>query len=110
MLGLSGTRMGRLSGNRLNCHQSAAEGLGIEYATPPFEGEVSLMPTMPTFRRIKIKATGEPRGMLLADDKIDGALGELRDKLKHPALAILSVESTEPPPIQPPGSRGRAAS
>ena len=60
------------------------------------------MPTMPTFRRIKIQATVDTQAMLLADDKIDGALGELRDKLKQLDLAILSVESTEPPPIQPP--------
>ena len=61
---------------------------------------------MPMFRRIKIQATVETEAMLLPEDKIDGALGELRDKLKRLDLAILSVEPTEPPAVkssQPPG-------
>jgi hypothetical protein len=57
---------------------------------------------MPTFRRIKIQATVETGAMLLPDDEIDGALSRLRDKLKQLDLAILSVEPTEPPPIQSP--------
>ncbi|HEV8642613.1 MAG TPA: hypothetical protein VGV13_16100 [Methylomirabilota bacterium] len=57
---------------------------------------------MPTFRRIKIQATVETQAMLLPDDKIDGALGELREKLEQLDLAILSVEPAEPPPIQLP--------
>jgi hypothetical protein len=57
---------------------------------------------MPTFRRIKIQATVETEAMLLPDDEIDAALGELRDKLKRLDLAILSVGPAEPPPIQLP--------
>lgn len=57
---------------------------------------------MPTFRRIKIQATVETEAMLLPDDQIDGALNELRDKLKGLDLAILSVGPAEPPPVQLP--------
>jgi hypothetical protein len=52
---------------------------------------------MPTFRRIKLQATVETQAMLLPENEIDGALGELRDKLKQLDLTILSVEPTEPP-------------
>lgn len=51
---------------------------------------------MPTFRRITIKATVETESMLLRDDQIDGALDELRDKLAHLDLAVLSVAPAEP--------------
>ena len=51
---------------------------------------------MPTFRRIKLQATVETQAMLLPENEIDGALGELRDKLKQLDLTILSVEPTEP--------------
>jgi hypothetical protein len=56
---------------------------------------------MPTFRRIKLQATVETEAMLLPENEIDGALGELRDKLKQLDLTILSVEPTEPPPLEP---------
>jgi hypothetical protein len=51
---------------------------------------------MPTFKRVKLHATVETEAMLLSDDQIDGALGELRAKLQHLDLAVLSVEPTEP--------------
>lgn len=57
---------------------------------------------MPTFRRIKIQATVETPAMLVPEDKVEGALGELRDKLRQLNLAILSVEPTEPAPTTPP--------
>ena len=50
---------------------------------------------MANFRMIKIQATVETRPMLLAEDQIDGALDELRQKLTHLDLAMLSVEPTE---------------
>ena len=57
---------------------------------------------MPIFRRVKIQATVETKAMLLQDDQIPCALGELRDKLRHLDLDVLSVEPTEPPPTKPP--------
>ena len=51
---------------------------------------------MPTFRRVKIHATVETEAMLLREDQIDSAVGELRDKLQHLDLTVLSVPPTEP--------------
>lgn len=53
---------------------------------------------MAAFRRIRIRATVETPGMLLAGDQIDSALAELRDKLKALDLSVLSLEPVEPPP------------
>ena len=50
---------------------------------------------MANFRMIKIQATVETRPMLLAEDQIDGALHELRQKLTQLDLAILSVQPKE---------------
>lgn len=72
---------------------------GTEYAA-------HILGSMPTFRRIKIQATVETSSMLLRDDQIPGALAELRDKLAHLDLAVLSVSSAEPPapPVSQPGA------
>jgi hypothetical protein len=53
------------------------------------------------FRRVKIQATVETEAMLLEDAQIESAVGELRDKLRHLALDVVSVEPTEPPPTKP---------
>ncbi len=57
---------------------------------------------MPIFTRIKIQATVETESMLLPEDKIDGALGTLRDRLKQLDLVILSIEPKEFAPTEPP--------
>ena len=59
---------------------------------------------MANFRMIKIQATAETAPMLLTDDQIDGALHELRQKLQHLNLAILSVEPKEAPQVKRPES------
>ena len=51
---------------------------------------------MPMFRRVRIHATVETESMLLTEEQIDGALGDLRDKLAHLDLAVLSIEPSEP--------------
>lgn len=56
---------------------------------------------MPEFKRIKIQATVETESMLLRADQIDGALGQLRDRLEQLDLSIVSVEPTEPAAAQP---------
>ncbi len=53
---------------------------------------------MAAFRRIKIRATVETPGMLLADDHIDRAVAELRDKLTGLDLNVLSLKPFEPLP------------
>jgi hypothetical protein len=57
---------------------------------------------MPIFKRVKIQATVETEAMLLQDDQIESAVGELRDRLRHLDLDVVSVEATEMPPTQPP--------
>ncbi len=42
--------------------------------------------------------------MLLGEDQIDRTLDELREKLTHLDLAILSIEPKEPPPVDVPKS------
>jgi hypothetical protein len=54
------------------------------------------------FKRVKIQATVETEAMLLQDDQIESAVVELRNRLRHLALDVVSVEPTEPPPTTPP--------
>lgn len=55
---------------------------------------------MANFKRIKIQATVETAAMLLTEDRIDGALKEFCDALKHLDLAILCVEPKEEAPVE----------
>ncbi len=59
---------------------------------------------MTTFKRIKIVATVETGPMLLGEDQIGRTLDELRERLTHLDLAILSIEPKEPPPVDVPKS------
>lgn len=52
---------------------------------------------MSTLKRVRIHATVETASMLLREDQIDDALGELREKLAGLDLAVLSIEPAEPP-------------
>ena len=59
---------------------------------------------MTTFRRIKTQATVETAPMLLAEDQIEPALLELRDRLTHLDVAIVGIEAKEAPPVELPPS------
>jgi hypothetical protein len=56
---------------------------------------------MPAFRKIKIRATVETPAVLVPENEVDAALDELSAKLKRFDLAVLSIESAEPPPVPP---------
>jgi hypothetical protein len=59
---------------------------------------------MTTFRRIKIQATVETALMLLTEEQIAAALGELRDRLTSLELAIVGIEAKEEAPVELPDS------
>lgn len=60
---------------------------------------------MLNFRRVKIQATVETPSLLIPEDEIEGAVGELRERLQDLHLSIVSLESTEPPaPVLPEGA------
>ncbi len=59
---------------------------------------------MATFKRIRIHATVETAGMLLAEDQIPAACNELRDKLTALELAVLTLEPQEEPAVEFPKS------
>jgi len=59
---------------------------------------------MTTFRRIKIQAIVETAPMLLTEEQIAKALGELRDGLTGLDVAIVKLEPREEAPIELPAS------
>jgi hypothetical protein len=59
---------------------------------------------MTAFRRMKIQATVETAPMLLAEDRIEPALRELRDRLTPLGVAIVGLEAKKEPPIELPSS------
>lgn len=59
---------------------------------------------MATFKRIKIRATVETAGMLVAEDQVAAAVGALRDKLTALDLAVLTIEPQDEPPVEFPES------
>ncbi len=59
---------------------------------------------MATFKRIKIRATVETAGMLVAEDQVPGACSALREKLTALELAVLTIEPQDEPPVDFPES------
>jgi hypothetical protein len=57
---------------------------------------------MPTFRRVKIQAIVETPTALLLEDQVNAAVAALRTKLHKLGLAVVSVEPTEPSPVEAP--------
>jgi hypothetical protein len=57
---------------------------------------------MTTFRRIKIQATVETAPMLLTEDQIAGAVGDLRDGLTRLDVTIVGIETKEEPAVELP--------
>jgi hypothetical protein len=55
---------------------------------------------MTTFRRIKIQAIVETAPMLLTEEQIGKALGELRDGLTGLDVVIVKLEPREEAPIE----------
>lgn len=48
-------------------------------------------------KRIVIQATVETPALLLSEEQIASAVGDLRERLQRLDLAIITLESTEPP-------------
>ena len=57
---------------------------------------------MTTFRRIKIQAIVETAPMLLTEDQIAGAVGDLRDGLTRLDVTIVGIETKEEPAVELP--------